>query len=405
VKMERRSTRNTSVNYENLDAWVENAHAPSEDQKFEPVVADIKYGGDPHYCLRSLATGKFCSFNTEHVTCMNNECGFDEVVKVETSLRWKPGTAFRAVTNKKYLAAASATDAYVVSAVASGDALDWLASMRVVCATPAPTPPSSLPKPGSRPFYNNEAGYYIVSGNAGSSLLQLADVHRTDHSLVDTEGNIKKDKIDSAKRMIADSLLKQDPVYGDFCGYRFPGRVQKFGDDKWMYPGGESVADVCFGSSGSPGGEGPAPRNECWLTVEVPVINCGDFYLHELPAITDHELRVKTAGKLYVKIASMSFNRMHDDDWIPKCNPTRVKKVTMRDYHMMLCKKYGFGVGHNSGTYASEFSCNNAHELDIAAEMIQMSVANNPDELKYIQMFGKQIERYYNCELSVTVLS
>ena len=59
--------------------------------------------------------------------------------------------------------------------------------------------------------------------------------------------------------MVADSLLKRDVVYGDSCGYRFPGRVQKFADDKWMYPGGESVADVCFGSSGSPGGMAAHP--------------------------------------------------------------------------------------------------------------------------------------------------
>ena len=132
------------------------------------------------------------------------------------------------------------------------------------------------------------------------------------------------------------------------------------------------------------GGEGPAARSECWMTVQVPIFNCGDFYLHQLPAISDHQLK-QASGKLYIKIASMSFNKMHDDDWIPRCNPSRLKRLSMRDYHMMLCKKYGFGVGHNSGTYASEFSCADAHKPDIAAEMIQMSVATS-DELGYVQV-------------------
>ena len=41
-----------------IDAYIEKMHAPTKAEKFEPVVADAQYGGDPHYCLRSLATGR-----------------------------------------------------------------------------------------------------------------------------------------------------------------------------------------------------------------------------------------------------------------------------------------------------------------------------------------------------------
>ena len=43
LKMERSTTTDDSVNFDTLDAWVENAaHALTKEQKFEPVTADFK---------------------------------------------------------------------------------------------------------------------------------------------------------------------------------------------------------------------------------------------------------------------------------------------------------------------------------------------------------------------------
>ena len=47
--------------------------------------------------------------------------------------------------------------------------------------------------------------------------------------------------------------------------------------------GGIRKAEVCFGSNGSPGTEGPAYRSECWFTQKVEIHNCDEFYLYKLP--------------------------------------------------------------------------------------------------------------------------
>ena len=65
---------------------------------------------------------------------MNDECGFDEVIKVATALKWKPGVSFRAVTTMKYFAASHRNNSGEAFSKATSD----LTSFRAVCATPMP---------------------------------------------------------------------------------------------------------------------------------------------------------------------------------------------------------------------------------------------------------------------------
>jgi len=106
-------------------------------------------------------------------------------------------------------------------------------------------------------------------------------------------------------------------VLGGACGFKFPGRVSEYSDDRWSVPDGQSKATVgrcklkpvgtraesawfqwlkpqydkllssfafsfnvwyytavCFGADGSPGGEGPVFDNSCVMKAQIEVGRC-----------------------------------------------------------------------------------------------------------------------------------
>ena len=58
-------------------------------------------------------------------------------------------------------------------------------------------------------------------------------------------------------------------VYGGACGYKYSGRVSKYNDNRWRFPGGSSAGMVCFGSNGFKGGDGPSYKDKCVLEIDV----------------------------------------------------------------------------------------------------------------------------------------
>ena len=250
-------------------------------------------------------------------------------------------------------------------------------------------------------------GWYIVTGEAGAKLLELDDVEREDSfDFVDKEGNIRQNKVDTLKQKMANKELKQDVVYGSACGYKFPGRIQKFYDNAWKFAGGSSKGKVCFGVNNF--GDEWAQKSECWFHVDIEVHNCETFYLHKLPTITDLDLKT-AAGRLFVKVAYLHLPRMHDDDFLHRCDERTITNGTMLQYHRYLCDTFGFGVGHgtmyggnngDAGKWAIPCEMDDAMTfLTLGAHKSAEDSGDNVLETEtYVETFGSQIKTAFDCE-------
>ena len=245
-------------------------------------------------------------------------------------------------------------------------------------------------------------GWYIVTGDAGAKLLELDDVEReSSFDFVDKEGNIRQKKVDTLKQKMANKQLKQDVVYGSACGYKFPGRIQEFYDNAWKFPGGSSKGKVCFGVNNF--GDEWAQKSECWFHVDIEVHNCETFYLHKLPTITDLDLKT-AAGRLFVKVAYLHLPRMHDDDYLHRCDERTITNGTMLQYHRYLCDTFGFGVGHgkmyDEGKWAIPCDMDDAMTfLTLGAHKSAFEEGDFTMETEtYVETFGRQIKAAFDCE-------